>query len=70
MSEVSSEAQIEWQNLPTADAVVLAVAHRYYLEMPLSQLLGKLKPGGVVIDVKSVLHRDAVAALGSSLWRL
>ena len=49
---------------------MLAVAHRHYLEMPLSQLLGKLKPGGVVIDVKSVLDRDAVAALGFSLWRL
>ena len=64
------ETLSEWQNLPTADAVVLAVAHRYYLEMPLSQLLGKLKPRGVVIDVKSVLDRDAVAALGFSLWRL
>ena len=64
------ETLSEWQNLPTADAVVLAVAHRYYLEMPLSQLLGQLKPGGVVIDVKSVLDRDAVAALGFSLWRL
>ena len=64
------ETLCEWQNLPTADAVVLAVAHRHYLEMPLSQLLGKLKPGGVVIDVKSVLDREAVAALGFSLWRL
>jgi len=64
------EALSEWKDLPTADAVVLAVAHRHYLEMPLSQLLGKLKPGGVVIDVKSVLDRAAVAALGFSLWRL
>ena len=64
------ETLSEWQSLPAADAVVLAVAHRHYLDMPLSQLLGTLKPGGVVIDVKLVLGRDAVAALGFSLWRL
>jgi len=64
------ETLSEWRALPQADAVILAVAHRYYLEMPLSQLLGSLKPGGVVIDVKSALDRTAVATLGFSLWRL
>ncbi len=64
------ETLCDWSALPKADAIVLAVAHRHYLEMPLSQLLGKLKPGGVVIDVKSMLDRAAVAALGFSLWRL
>jgi hypothetical protein len=29
-----------------------------------------VKPGGVVIDVKSVLDRTTVAALGYTLWRL
>lgn len=59
-----------WEALPKADAVVLAVAHQAYLAMPLNQLLATLKPGGVVIDVKSALDRAAVADLGFTLWRL
>lgn len=69
-TEHYGEALCDWGALPKADAVVLAVAHKYYLAMPLAELLTQLKPGGVVIDVKSVLDRDAVAALGFKLWRL
>ena len=60
----------EWDGLPVAYAVVLAVSHKDYLAQPLEHLLSKVKPGGVVIDVKSVLDRDAVAKLGLTLWRL
>jgi UDP-N-acetyl-D-glucosamine/UDP-N-acetyl-D-galactosamine dehydrogenase len=59
-----------WNALPVADVLVLAVAHRSYLSEPLDKLLAKVKPGGVVIDVKSVLDREAVAARGFTLWRL
>jgi UDP-N-acetyl-D-glucosamine/UDP-N-acetyl-D-galactosamine dehydrogenase len=64
------EPLVAWDALPEADAIVLAVSHQHYLSMPLTTLLTKLKPGGVVIDVKSALDRDAVAALGHALWRL
>jgi UDP-N-acetyl-D-glucosamine/UDP-N-acetyl-D-galactosamine dehydrogenase len=63
-------ALIPWSALPVADVLVLAVAHRSYLSEPLDKLLAKVKPGGVVIDVKSVLDREAVAARGFTLWRL
>jgi UDP-N-acetyl-D-glucosamine/UDP-N-acetyl-D-galactosamine dehydrogenase len=59
-----------WDALPIADVLVLAVAHRSYLSEPLEKLLSKVRRGGVVIDVKSVLDRDAVAAHGLTLWRL
>ncbi len=59
-----------WDNLPVADVLVVAVAHRAYLDMPLDQLLAKVRPGGCVIDVKSVLDRQAVADRGFTLWRL
>ncbi|MDD5705470.1 MAG: nucleotide sugar dehydrogenase [Kiritimatiellae bacterium] len=51
------------------DAVVLAVAHRAYLEMPLAQLLAPLRPDGVIVDVKGVVDR---AQLPQSIhyWRL
>lgn len=60
----------EWDNLPVAEVLVLAVAHKSYLSLPLEKLFAKVKPGGVVIDVKSALDRDAVAARGLTLWRL
>ena len=59
-----------WEDLPAADALVLAVAHKDYLAMPIEDLLAKAVPKGCVIDVKSVLDRSAVAANGMTLWRL
>ena len=37
------------------DAVIVAVAHKFYLEKPLDTLLESVADGGVVIDVKSAL---------------
>lgn len=45
---------VEWQDLWNLDAVVLAVCHRAYLEMPRDQLLSCLHPEGVLMDIKSV----------------
>lgn len=60
-----------WDDLPDdVDAVVLAVGHSAYLTKSVDELLHSLKPGGVVIDVKSVLDRKTVADEGYSLWRL
>ncbi len=61
---------VDWDALAPSDALVLAVAHRAYLDMPLDRLLAKVRPGGCVIDVKSVLDREAVAQRGYTLWRL
>ena len=59
-----------WDNLPAADALVLAVSHKEYLAMPIDNLLSKAVPKGCVIDVKSALDRSAIAAKGFTLWRL
>jgi UDP-N-acetyl-D-galactosamine dehydrogenase len=62
---------VEWDMLPKADAIVVAVAHRHYLEMDPANLLAKVSRPGCVIDVKSALDRDAVEnAEGISFWRL
>jgi UDP-N-acetyl-D-galactosamine dehydrogenase len=37
------------------DAVVLAVSHRYYLDLGLDRLFGMVRDGGIFVDVKSVL---------------
>ncbi|MEP7070573.1 MAG: nucleotide sugar dehydrogenase [Usitatibacter sp.] len=59
-----------WDALPKADALVLAVAHQEFLAMPRDELLSKVIGGGCVIDVKSVLDRDAMIARGLKVWRL
>ena len=59
-----------WDELPVADAIVAAVAHSEYLEMPLPRLLGKLTPGGVFSDVKSSYNPAALLEAGARLWRL
>jgi UDP-N-acetyl-D-galactosamine dehydrogenase len=59
-----------WEDLPQADAVVIAVAHKEYKSLETSSLDGCLKAGGAVVDVKSVLRREEVAAAGYALWRL
>jgi len=59
-----------WQNLPAADALILAVAHRSYLAMPKEDLLKKVVRQGVVIDVKAVLDSEALRHQGIRVWRL
>ena len=46
---------VEWQKLANLDALVLAVNHQAYLDLSQEQLLTCLRPGGVLMDVKSVL---------------
>lgn len=59
-----------WENLPQVELLVIAVAHKEYREKSLDDLLKIVKPGGVIIDVKSILARDEVKSRGFNLWRL
>jgi UDP-N-acetyl-D-glucosamine/UDP-N-acetyl-D-galactosamine dehydrogenase len=63
----SHEAQEEyglkvssWKELSGLDAVVLAVSHREFASMAVSDLLSIVRPGGVVVDVKSMLDPSSV----------
>ena len=59
-----------WEKLPQADALVAAVSHRSYLDMPLGELLTKLQPAGVFVDVKSAYSDKAITEKGLRVWRL
>ena len=59
-----------WDKLPEADAIVAAVSHRDYLAMVLEDLLKKLKPGGVFVDVKAAYPASHIIESGRVLWRL
>jgi UDP-N-acetyl-D-galactosamine dehydrogenase len=59
-----------WDALPHTDAIIAAVSHRQYLEQPLADLLAKLKPSGVFVDVKSAYNSTTVSERGHVTWRL
>jgi UDP-N-acetyl-D-galactosamine dehydrogenase len=59
-----------WGQLPVADAIVAAVSHRDYLSMPLDDILNRLKPNGVFVDVKSAYKVEEIKSSGIAVWRL
>ena len=59
-----------WDDMPVADAIIMAVAHEEFLDRPLSDYQQKVVEGGCFIDVKSKFDRDALHAAGLCVWRL
>lgn len=59
-----------WDQLPVADAMVAAVSHREYLSMPPDDIFGRLKQGGVFVDVKSAYKDKDIQYSGITVWRL
>lgn len=59
-----------WNDLPQADALIAAVPHHQYLSMPLQEILVKLKPTGIFVDVKSMYSKDELLTKGFRVWRL
>ena len=52
------------------DALILAVSHSQYVGQPLSFLLERIKPGGVLVDVKSAINPAEIPAGRVSYWCL
>ena len=61
---------VPWAELPKAQAMVVAVAHDAYARITVEELAARLVPGGVVVDVKSVLDRRQLDQAGYRVWRL
>ncbi len=59
-----------WEDLAPADALVVAVAHRQFLDRPIEAYLQKLTANGCFVDVKSRFDADALRAAGVAVWRL
>jgi UDP-N-acetyl-D-galactosamine dehydrogenase len=60
----------QWEHLPAADATILAVAHRRFLDMKSSELQKKIVRHGCLIDVKAVLDPEPFRREGLRVWRL
>ncbi|MGH8718862.1 MAG: nucleotide sugar dehydrogenase [Burkholderiales bacterium] len=59
-----------WENLPQADAIIVAVAHRQFLERPIADYLRKIIRSGCFVDVKSQFDPKALSEAGLNVWRL
>jgi UDP-N-acetyl-D-glucosamine/UDP-N-acetyl-D-galactosamine dehydrogenase len=59
-----------WTDLPMADAVVAAVAHRTFQSLGAQGLTGKLTAGGCFIDVKAAFDASMLRSQGWHVWRL
>lgn len=60
----------KWEDLPQADAIVAAVAHKQYKELSVQQLAGKSKKSGCFIDVKASFNSESLKEAGFTVWRL
>jgi UDP-N-acetyl-D-galactosamine dehydrogenase len=59
-----------WEDLPKADALVMAVPHKEVLALSLLDFQSKLNDSGCFIDVKSQFDPKAISEAGYCVWRL
>ena len=59
-----------WEKLPCADAIIVAVSHREFLDRPLTDFQAKVSDKGCFIDVKSQFDQTALREAGLNVWRL
>jgi UDP-N-acetyl-D-galactosamine dehydrogenase len=60
----------DWDTMPAADALVLAVAHKAFLEMPKGEIMKKIVRQGCLVDVKAALDAQEYRKEGIRVWRL
>lgn len=59
-----------FDDLPQTQLLILAVAHHEFKSLDLDVLLSKVQPGGIILDVKSILPKEEIRNRGYILWRL
>lgn len=59
-----------WEDLPVADALILAVPHRPFLDLPGTAIVQKIVHQGCLIDIKSALDPAPFRQQGLRVWRL
>jgi len=59
-----------WEELPRADALVLAVAHQQFISRPVTDYFTKVRDNGSFIDVKSRFDMTELQRAGLTVWRL
>ncbi len=60
---------VDWQDLGDLDGLVFAVSHQKYTDMPPEKILASIRPGGVLVDVKSIFDPATLPA-NLNYWSL
>jgi UDP-N-acetyl-D-glucosamine/UDP-N-acetyl-D-galactosamine dehydrogenase len=60
----------DWDDLPRADALVVAVAHKQFLARPITDFYAKVAANGCFVDVKSRFDMPVLQKAGLTVWRL
>lgn len=60
----------EFNDMQEAPLLIVAVAHREFRALSLDEILTKVQPGGIILDVKSILPKEEIRKRGYVLWRL
>ena len=63
-------ALTDWDALPQAQALVLAVAHQEFRGLSVVDFTAKMANPSVLVDVKSILDRARFDGTGIEIWRL
>ena len=58
------------EDMTDLDALIIAVGHKAYKNMPLDNILIRLKQNGCIIDIKSILDVLALKKTNTKFWRL
>ena len=59
-----------WENLKNLDAIILAVAHKQYLNLDKQELKQKLNNQGLIMDIKEILDPKDFADTHIKIWKL
>lgn len=71
--EATHEYAIElesWENLPCAEAMIVAVSHHEFISKTVLDLQSKIIDNGCFIDVKSQFNQSELLESGLNVWRL
>ncbi len=52
------------------DALILAVAHTQYIDQPIAALIDRIRPGGILVDVKSAIDPNQIPKGRLTYWSL
>ena len=61
---------VDWDRLPVADALIVAVAHKEFVRRDIADLRKKVVPNGCFVDVKAQFDPAKLREIGLHVWRL
>lgn len=60
----------DWDDIKNVDAIILAVSHQFYLNIPMEDLVSRFRGPKLLIDVKGIFDKEVLAQNDVHVWRL